>query len=89
MGAAIHGAWVWLREHGESQPLGQVAEPFVVLHEEGRRKPAPEALEVNSLFRRLYHSLSRKVRGLDGEDPFLLRKELRAAAGQQPNTRGT
>ncbi|UCC71999.1 MAG: hypothetical protein JSV86_16775, partial [Gemmatimonadota bacterium] len=74
--AAIHAAWVWYREAGDARPLARVAEPFVVLDEARRARPDPERQPAFGLLKRLYQSLGRRARGLDGEDPFELRREL-------------
>ncbi|UCC74600.1 MAG: hypothetical protein JSV86_08630 [Gemmatimonadota bacterium] len=76
LGAAIHAAWVWYREAGDARPLARVAEPFVVLDEARRARPDPEQRSVQALLKRLFRALSRRVRGLDGEDPFVLRRAL-------------
>ena len=76
LGAAIHGAWVWYREAGRPQPLAQLSEPFVILDEGARCRPDPAHRGSYSLLRRLYRSITLRVRGMDGEDPFSLRKEL-------------
>ncbi len=79
LGAAIHASWVWLRETGSGRPLAELAEPFVILAEDGRRKPSPTAREIYRLLRHLYRALSRRVQGMAGDDPFDLRKELLGA----------
>jgi sugar (pentulose or hexulose) kinase len=76
LGAAIHAAWVWLREAGESQSLAEVAAPFVVLDESRRARPDPGQRASHATLRRLYRALSRRLRGLDGEDPFALRRQM-------------
>jgi xylulokinase len=76
LGAAIHAAWVWLRETGAERPLGQLVEPLVVLEEARRRAPRPAHRAANAALRRLYRALSRRVRGLPAEDPFELRRAL-------------
>ena len=76
LGAAIHAAWVWEREEGTGRTLAQVSSPFVILEEEARRKPDPAHRGTHDLLRRLFRSLSRRVRGLEGEDPFDLRLGL-------------
>jgi len=76
LGAAIHAAWVWYREAGQERPLSQFAAPFVVLDEARRSRPNPERLLVYRTLKRLYRALSGRVRGLDGEDPFEVRREL-------------
>jgi sugar (pentulose or hexulose) kinase len=80
LGAAIHAAWVWYREAGEPRPLAEVAAPFVVLEESRRRRPRPEHRAAHATLRRLFRALSRRLRGLEGEDPFVLRRELEALA---------
>ena len=76
LGAAIHATWVWEKEEGEGRPLKEVADPFIVLDEERRARPSPDARPIYEVLRRLYRALSRRIRGLDGEDPFPLRQEL-------------
>jgi sugar (pentulose or hexulose) kinase len=76
LGAAIHAAWVWGREHGEAQALAEVAASFVVLDESRRARPRPEYRASYRLLARLFRALSRRLRGLEGEDPFALRAEL-------------
>jgi len=80
LGAAIHAAWVWYREAGEPRPLAEVAAPFVVPEEARRRRPRPEHRAAHALLRRLFRAVSRRIRGLDGEDPFALRRELAGLA---------
>jgi xylulokinase len=77
LGAAIHAAWVWGREEGRGRPLKEVATPLVVLDEDRRRRPRAEARPAVELLRRLYRSVSRRIRGEETEDPFALRHELR------------
>lgn len=77
LGAAIHAAWVWTREEGGERPLAEVTAPFVVLEEARRKRPRREARPAMELLRRLYRSVSRRIRGEEGEDPFSLRHELR------------
>ncbi len=81
LGAALHAAWVWEKEKGEGRTLGEVAAPFIDLDEAGRRRPDPRHREAVRLLRRLYRSLALRVRGLEGEDPFRLRRELLEASG--------
>jgi xylulokinase len=76
LGAAIHAAWVWYREEGQERSLPEVSAPFVVLEEGARRRPNPAHKERYELLRRLFRSLSHRVRGVKGEDPFALRQAL-------------
>ncbi|MBE0592319.1 MAG: hypothetical protein IH616_07955 [Gemmatimonadales bacterium] len=76
LGAAIHAAWVWYREAGEERALSEVAGRFVVLDEARRSRPDPERIPVYRILKRLYRALNRRVRGLEGEDPFEVRRQL-------------
>ena len=76
LGAAVHAAWVWYRDAGRVRPLAEVAEPFVVLEEERRRRPRPEHRAAYAALRRLFRAMSRRLRGLASEDPFALRRAL-------------
>ena len=76
MGAAIHGAWVWHREVGREKGLRELSAPFVVLEEASRRSPDPAHAAAYGVLRRLYRSLSLRIRGMEGEDPFSLRQAL-------------
>jgi xylulokinase len=76
LGAAIHAAWVWLREEGREVSLTEISSPFVVLEETARRSPDPAHGKHYEILRDLFRSLSRRIRGVAGEDPFLLRLKL-------------
>jgi xylulokinase len=76
LGAAIHAAWVWHRETGDERPLAEVAGRFVVLDEARRKRPEPKHRATYGLLKRVYRALARRVRGLEGEDPFALRRDL-------------
>jgi xylulokinase len=76
LGAAIHAAWVWYREAGRERTLAELAEPFVLLDEARRQRPDPERWPIHRALKRLFRALSRRVRGLEGEDPFELRRAL-------------
>jgi xylulokinase len=76
LGAALHAAWVWQREAGLGRTLAEIAGPFVVLDEARRSRPAPHRQLVYRQLTRLYRALSRRARGLEGEDPFEVRQGL-------------
>ena len=76
LGAAIHAAWVWSRENGGDRTLAQLSAPFVILDEAARRRPDPGRRKTHRLLSRLFRSLSSRVRGREGEDPFELRQRL-------------
>lgn len=74
LGAAIHAAWVWLGEHADGRPLESVAAPFVVRDEARKKTPTPQRIEVYRRQKRLFRSLTERVRGLAStDDPFALR----------------
>ena len=75
LGAALHAAWVWLKEEGQAPPLQELVDPFVVLEQGRRKKPLPENVAIYRKMKEVFRSLSRRLRGLDGEDPFRLRAE--------------
>jgi xylulokinase len=79
LGAAIHAGWVWLREEGADARLEEVSAPFVALTEDARRRPHPDHRETHERLVRLFRALSRRARGMDGEDAFAIRQEILAA----------
>mgnify|MGYP006297087287 CR=1 FL=1 len=76
LGAALHAAWVWQKENGDGYALDEVVEPFVVLDEDSRKHPVDEHVQVYGKMQKLFHAMSCRVRGEEGEDPFKLREEL-------------
>ncbi len=76
LGAALHAAWVWLKEKGEALPLEEVTAPFVIQTEASRRRPRESAREAYALQKRLFHALAQRAQGKPGEDPFSLRERL-------------
>jgi xylulokinase len=76
MGAALHAAWVWLKDTGEPRSIEDVVKPFVIKSEKLRKKPDAKNKAVYETQKQLFHALSRRVRGLDGEDPFELRSRI-------------
>jgi xylulokinase len=73
LGAAIHAAWVWMKEQGQPVPLESLTSDFVVLDEKRRKKPVPEHVETHRMQERIFHALSERVRTGTTEDPFVLR----------------
>ncbi len=76
VGAALHAAWVWAKESGRPAALEEIVRPFVVLDEKRRKKPAPAHVEAYQIQKRLFHSLSERIRTGQAEDPFALRQKL-------------
>ncbi|MFC1543430.1 xylulokinase [Candidatus Neomarinimicrobiota bacterium] len=76
LGAALHAAWVWHKESGRTITLREVVEPFVILNEGRRKQPDRNSLEACRIQKKLFHALSNRIRGIEGEDPYLLRDRL-------------
>ncbi len=68
LGAAIHAAWTYFPE----KSMSEIADPFIQFDEKNRIEPSPKIVESYSLFKRLYIAISRRIRGLSGENPFNL-----------------
>ncbi|MBN2411452.1 hypothetical protein JXQ31_07145 [candidate division KSB1 bacterium] len=74
LGAALHAAWVYLKENGQTMTLEQVVAPFVKPDENRRRKPVPANVAVMNKQKAVFHALSERVRGVSiKENPFALR----------------
>lgn len=77
LGAALHAAWVYLKEQGEEMTLQQIVEPFVTLQEKRRKVPIHGNVKRYRIVKRLFHTLSKLIRGQKAEhDPFELRNQL-------------
>jgi xylulokinase len=81
LGAALHAAWVWGKATEAPQDLAHIVAPFVILDESRRARPRETCRQVVRLQRRLFHCLSRRLRGEEAEDPFPLRHDLRTLSG--------
>ncbi|MBN2430522.1 MAG: hypothetical protein JXQ27_03570 [Acidobacteria bacterium] len=78
LGAALHAAWIWERNHHSGRALSEIVDPFIIMDETRRCRPHPELAEIVELQRRLFRAVSRRIRGESGEDPFRLGHELRS-----------
>jgi xylulokinase len=76
LGAALHAAWVWVKENGRSLTLSEVVKPFIMLEENKRRNPVATHADRYKLQKDLFHSLSERMRVRNKHDPFALRAEL-------------
>jgi xylulokinase len=77
LGAALHAAWVWKKENGESVALKDIVEPFVVLLEDKRCQPISANVAVYRQAKEIFSSLSQRVRGFSSEtDPFAARVKM-------------
>ncbi len=78
LGAALHAAWVWERQKGNSVSLADVVRPFVRLREDQRKKPGAAHAAVYRTQKEMFRALSSRVRGMvAGPDPFVLRETIR------------
>ena len=76
-GAALHAAWIYLKQQGQEISLQQVVEPFVTLQENNRKIPVSENMKRYRILKKLYHTLSKLIRKQTVEyDPFELRNQL-------------
>lgn len=76
VGAALHAAWVWLKESGEDQSIDEIVAPFLVMDESNRKSPIPANVKVYKHQKDLYSSLSSRLRGFEGDDPFKIRSQM-------------
>ncbi|MDZ7342236.1 MAG: FGGY family carbohydrate kinase [candidate division KSB1 bacterium] len=77
LGAALHAAWVYLKEAGSQTRLSEIVAPFVQLQEARRKSGIPHHITRYRILKKLFHTLSRQVRGQQAEaDPFELRNQL-------------
>ena len=76
LGAAIHAAWVWKNENGLSCDLAQLVNPFIIFEEGLRCKPDKKNVKVYQNLFLSYEAVVKRVRGIEGSDPFKLRKEF-------------
>jgi xylulokinase len=76
LGAALHAAWVWFKENGYTYSLKDLADSFVVPDKKRKKKPLAENVSVYQHQKKLFTSLSLRIRGYKADDPFKLRIEL-------------
>lgn len=73
LGAAIHAAWVWLKESRNPSKLEKLASLYVKLDENQRSTPNKSNKKIYNNLKSLYKSLSKRIRGIPGKDPFKIR----------------
>lgn len=76
LGAALHAAWVWIKENQAPVAIKTLIHSFIKLDEINRKKPIPAHSKTYQIQKRLFDALSQRMRGLAGEDPFQIRTEL-------------
>ncbi len=72
LGAALHAAWTFY----QGKSMENIAKPFIQLDEKGRIQPDPEKVAIYKSFSKLFYSVSKRIRGLPGEDCFHLIKKF-------------
>ena len=70
MGAALHASWVWHNENREPKEINEIVEPFILFNERLICKPREKYQKIYGYQKKLFSSLSKRVRGQDSGDPF-------------------
>ena len=76
LGAALHAGWIWNNENGSNETLSKIVKPFITFNEQLRCTPKDENIKVYDNLKSLYSSITMRIRGLDGKDPFELKQGL-------------
>jgi xylulokinase len=76
LGAALHAGWVWNNENGDKKKLSDIITPFITYGEDLRSTPQNKNVKIYENLKLLYSSISLRIRGLDGPDPFDIKKEF-------------
>ena len=76
LGAALHAAWVWLKEMQESFALKDLVSSFVILSESEREEPINENIQIYKKQKQIFRALSGRIRAEINGDPFKIRNEL-------------
>ena len=77
LGAALHAGWIWNNENGSNETLSKIVKPFITFNEQLRCTPKDENIKVYDNLKSLYSSITMRIRGLDGKDPFELKQGLK------------
>ena len=72
MGAALHAAWSFHKD----KSIEEIADDFIILEESEREKPKDDIKKVYNILKQEYLALSKRIRGIQADDPFKLRKQL-------------
>ena len=77
LGAAIHAAWIWEKESGNEEiELVDLAQSFVKFDESLRSDPESDYAQTYENLRSLYKSVTRRIRGLESDDPFSKKRKF-------------
>ena len=77
LGAALHAGWIWNNENGSNETLSKIVKPFITFNEQLRCTPKDENIKVYDNLKSLYSSITMRIRGLGGKDPFELKQGLK------------
>jgi sugar (pentulose or hexulose) kinase len=77
LGAAIHACWVWQKESGENITINEVCDDFITYNHNLIKTPRPEYKNTYDKLKILYQSLSSRIQGLEGDNPFNLYSALK------------
>ena len=78
LGAALHAGWVWNNENGSNETLSNIIAPFITFDEQLRCTPEPENIKTYEDLKSLYSSITMRIRGLHGPDPFELKRGFKS-----------
>lgn len=73
LGAALHAAWVWLKEDGRPMPLTALVESFVQGDPSTRCHPQSNAVQAYRRHKAVFNALCKRLCGDEAPDPFALR----------------
>ena len=77
LGAALHAGWIWNNENGSNETLSKIVKPFITFNEQLRCTPKDENIKIYDNLKSLYSSITMRIRGLGGKDPFELKQGLK------------
>ena len=77
LGAALHAGWIWNNENGSNETLSKIVKPFITFNEQLRCTPKDENIKIYDNLKSLYRSITMRIRGLGGKDPFELKQGLK------------
>ena len=60
-----------------NETLSKIVKPFITFNEQLRCTPKNENIKVYDNLKSLYSSITMRIRGLDGKDPFELKQGLK------------
>ena len=77
LGAALHAGWIWNNENGSNETLSKIVKPFITFNKQLRCTPKDENIKIYDNLKSLYSSITMRIRGLGGKDPFELKQGLK------------